>query len=360
MFFTRKLIIPISIFCLLFGQGIQASNTGEQEFSFWIKVVDQNGSAIKGADVYYCIFDCILDRNAHNRKLTSTNAEGKAQIFLKPRGTVRLQGVSKAGYDIRLSTYPYATIRLNQAGNQELDWQNPYGGISFQFEPGATPFNSSEVTPVATVKGWKLGTMACIEQDHAFIGHDGRAESKWRIEDQRHYYLLGDEQHSLRKGDRANHDFSITINRKFYPWGNLLYGFISYYEAELSFSSGGAQTMKESDYPHQLPRDGYSKNFMISFRGIGEVSTTHIRKLYIKSHGRYGVMQLALTPSRNVFFEYLINRSPDSPALNIPPMVFEFGVPNNYFSCYASASTIKPYISPPGRCADLPSQQRSC
>ena len=118
--------------------------------------------------------------------------------------------------------------------------------------------------------------------------------------------------------------------------------------------------MQASDYPHRVSRDGYSKNLMISFRGIDEVSTTHIRKLYVKSNGRHGVIQLALTPSQNVFFEYLLNRSSDSLALNITPMIFEFGVPNNYFSCYSSASTLKPYTSPPGVCADLPSQRRSC
>jgi hypothetical protein len=135
------------------------------DYSFWIQVIDQAGKPITEAIVYSCIFDCVLTRNAHNRKSTLTNEYGYAQLKLKGRDDLRLQGIEKDGYDIRLTTLPFNQVWLQGVDKQpkRSNYFKAHQGIHIRYGIGINPYSQPIKNPLFIVRGWKLSSPACLE-----------------------------------------------------------------------------------------------------------------------------------------------------------------------------------------------------
>jgi hypothetical protein len=324
-------------------------------FSFWIKVIDQDGKPITEATLYYCIFDCALTRNSHNRKNTLTDESGYAEVKLKGNDKVRIQGIEKDGYDIRLKTLPYNEVRLHGIDKQpkRSNYFNPYHGINIRYEKGIKPYSQPISKPLFTITGWKLGLSACLEQDHKFIPHRNRGESNWDIDEESYFFKVGDKEDTLRIADANDYDIRLTVDRSHYPWTNIINRFIASYNLELAFKNGGAQAVAPENYIHVAPKKGYKKKVDFDYRGIGDISVVHHQRVFFKVGKRYGVLNLEITPSQSIFFEYLLNRKPNQTELNIPFYMGDYGIASDYFSNPPSASVMKPKTTHPCECANL-------
>ena len=330
--------------------------------SFWVQVIDQNQKAIADATIYYCIFDCILHRNSHNQKQTFTDSNGLAEFKLGNKDELRIQGVVKEGFDIRLKTFPFTEIRL-QGENVKATLTNyfvPHRGVYVRYAAGAIPYSIPASEPLFVLTGWKLGPSTCLEQDYKFISHDGRAESKWDIDDAIYYYKVGDDVNNLREGTENDFDFKVTINRSFYPWGNILYRLISSYKIEFEFNKGGAQIITPTSYIHLAPSTGYKEKVVFNYRGIGDISTSHTQRLFINVNERYGALNLKITPSQNVIFDYLLSREINQNQLNVPSHMGELGHASDFFACPGVISTLKQKLITPGSCAKLGLKRLGC
>ena len=106
----------------------------------------------------------------------------------------------------------------------------------------------------------------------------------------------------------------------------------------------------------------YMNKIAFKYRGIGDVSTSHTERLFLKVNNRYGVLNLDITPSRNVFFEYFLNRESNHNELNIPSFMGELGEASDYCSCPGTVSTQKDkqQRTLPGSCAELGLRRKGC
>jgi len=356
---NKSIIFIITVFCLI---GTDTVLAGDDEYSVWIKVVDQNNDPIEQAFVYYCIFDCILFRNSHNQKQTVTNAQGYAQLKLKAKDSLRIQGVKKKGYDIRLQSMPFNNIKLNGPANSFKTFyrRGGHAGINLSFEDHMSAYSLPMSEPLITLTGWKLGTASCLEQDHKFIFHDGRAEQNWEINNKDYYFKIGDDNNPLREGNINSYDFKISINRRHYPWAGFINKLITTYEMVIEFKNGGAQEIDRTEYIHLVPNNGYKKKIRIKYTGIGDVSAYHSKKYFIKINNRFGALNLWLVPTRKVMFEYLLNRKIDDRNINIPSFIEKHGESTDYFTCASSAGVIKPISTKLGACAILGERKIGC
>jgi len=357
-------LIKYSTILLLIFLSFTNSAYGKENsvYSFWIKVVDQNQKAITGATIFYCIFDCRLKRNAHNQKKIKTNERGLAELKFGAKDQLRIQGVVKEGYDIRLSTLPYTDIRLKGLGSKITRFKRRIAlrGINVQYDVGATPYSLPMSEPLFVLNGWKLGLSACFEKGQQFILHDGQAESKWAIDDAVYYYKVGDDKDVLREGSVAEYDFKITVNRSFYPWGNLINSFRSSYKLEFEFNNGGGQILNSNKYVHLAPSKRYKKKLKFRFKGIGDVASSHFERLFFRVNDRYGVLNMEITPSQRVFIDYLLNRKVNQKELNIPSYVGELAKVDDYFVCPGVASVLKAQNTLPNSCAELGLRSIGC
>jgi hypothetical protein len=349
----NKTLFVASFLCVFFTLELYGNEV--ETYSFWIKVVDQEGKPITEAIVFYCLFDCVLNSNAQNRKRTRTDKNGLAQLKLKGNDKLRVQGVEKDGYDIRLKILPYNEVRLQGVDKKPRTskYFKVHHGIHIQYDHGITPYSQPVTNPLFTVRGWKLGQSACLEQGQQFIFHGSPSKSNWDIDDQIHYYKVGDNKNVIRKAGVDDYDIKIKLSRSGYPWGNLIYQFISSYKLVLEFKQGGAQVVSAGSYLHEAPDKGYKKRLKFNYRGLGEISRIHNKRLFIRGDERYGVLNLEITPSQRIFFEYLLNRNPNQRELNIPSYMGDYGVAADYFSSPSSATARKPKITPPAECARL-------
>jgi hypothetical protein len=297
----------------------------------------------------------VLTRNAHNRKSTLTNEYGYAQLKLKGRDDLRLQGIEKDGYDIRLTTLPFNQVWLQGVDKQpkRSNYFKAHQGIHIRYGIGINPYSQPIKNPLFIVRGWKLSSPACLEQDHLFIAHRGMAESEWDIDEKINYYKVGGSKDLLRRARASDFDIRVKLSRSGYPWGNLINKFISSYKLELEFKQGGAQIVAAHSYLHEAPAKGYKKSIKFNYRGIGETSSTHQQRMFIKVGKRYGVLNIEIIPSQRVFFEYLLNRKPNQRELNIPSYMGEYGIAADYFSTPSTASVRQPKTTRPGECASL-------
>ena len=118
--------------------------------------------------------------------------------------------------------------------------------------------------------------------------------------------------------------------------------------------------MLNTRYPHIAPVNGYFDEVTIKYKGAGDVSASHSKRYFINVGGRLGIMNFWVVPSRNVMFEYLLNRKNNDINLNIPSFVAEHGESSDYFSCGSSASVIKPQTTKLGACANLGGSRIGC
>ena len=198
------------------------------EQTFWVEVIDQTGASISEAIVYYCIEDCVLERNAFNRKQTSTDKNGLAELQIAGGENRFIQGISKAAFDIRLSSQPATLVRLNGATfeSSKHAFPNARGWISVRYERDVAPYSMPRTKPLLTFSGWKLGPPTCLEQAHDWIRH-GRAEATWEIRDAQAFYRAGHDGAILERGDADTYDSKITVNRSRYPWRGVLNMFLA-------------------------------------------------------------------------------------------------------------------------------------
>lgn len=327
----------------------------EQRATLWVKVVDQHANPIDGANVYYCSKDC----NTQDRAITGvTNRDGLLQFPLEGKNRAQIRGISKDGYDIRLSNLGYTQIRLEGTESEpdikRLDWQSNIPGFGVEFGPKVAPFSLPASRPVVVVTGWKFGPAACLERGHAVIDPDGPyhigSEQGWTIDDKQYFFKVGNGDHPLRESDPRDFDFKVVVNRHFYPWKNLIYRELSSYRLDVVFREGGAQRVEPSRYMHVAPEYGYAGTYTIKSRGLGEISGSYLQKTFVKIGDRYGVLYLKVRPSLSITIEYLLNRKPAERALNIP--AFFGGREYDYLDCPRRASA-SPNITPPGECALL-------
>jgi len=325
-------------------------------------IAASSNNPIGQATVFYCIFDCILLRNSHNQKQTTTNTQGYAQLKLKAKDSLRIQGIKKKGYDIRLQSIPFNNIKLNGPTNSVDVFyrRSNYAGINLSFNGHISSYSLPMSEPLFTITGWRLEKSSCLEQDHQFIFHDGRAKQNWEIKNKDYYYQIGDSNNMLREGNINDYDIKISINRSHFPWTGFINKLITTYEMVIEFNNGGAQEIERTEYIHLVPSNGYKKKIRLKYSGIGDISGYYSKKYFIKINNRFGALNLWLVPTRKVMFEYLLNREIDDRNINIPSFIEKYGESTDYFTCASSAGVIKPISTKAGTCAILGNKKISC